>query len=56
LYVSYAAAQLMKYGVNFRDPTRSVELFVISKQVIADKIACVYDYDVFSIGVEFLWS
>jgi len=36
----YAAAQLMTDGVNFRDLTRSVELFVVSAQVMADKIPC----------------
>jgi len=28
----------MTDGVNFRDPIRSVELFVVSEQVMADKI------------------
>jgi len=39
LKVSYATAQLMMDGVNFRDLTRSVELFVVSEQVMAVKIA-----------------
>jgi len=40
-------------GVNFRDLTRSVELFVISEQVMAEKIARENIYDVLGVADEF---
>jgi len=43
----------MTDGVNFRDPIRLVEMFVVSKQVMADKIAYENVYDVLSVGDEF---
>jgi len=36
-YASYAAAHLMTDGVNFRDLTRSVELFVVSDMGVGDE-------------------
>jgi len=52
-YVNYAAAPLMTDGVNLRDLTRSVELFVVSEQVMADTIACENIYDVLGVGDKF---
>jgi len=49
--VSYAAAQLMTDALNFRDLTRSVELFVVGEQVMADKIACEHIYEVLAVGM-----
>jgi len=43
----------MTDGVNFRDLTRSVELFVVSEQVMAETIACENIYDVLGVGDEF---
>jgi len=43
----------MTDGVNFRDLTRSVELFVVSEQVMVDTIACENIYDVLGVGDEF---
>jgi len=40
----------MKDCVNFRDLTRSVELFIVSKQVKADKISCENIYDVLGVA------
>jgi len=42
----------MTDGVNFRDLTRSVELFVVSEQVMADTIACKNIYDILGVGDE----
>jgi len=50
---AYAVAQLIMDGVNFRDLTRSVELFVVSEHAMADKIACENFYNVLSVGDEF---
>jgi len=48
----WAPISIMTDGDNFRDLTRSVELFVDGKQVMADKIA--YNiYDVLGVGDEF---
>jgi len=44
----------MTDGVNFRDLIRSVELFVLSEQVMADKIACENIYAVLSVGDEYV--
>jgi len=45
---------LITDGVNFRDLTRSVELYVVvSEQVMADKIAYENIYDVLGLGDEF---
>jgi len=41
----------MMDGVNFRNLTGSVKQFVVSEQVIADKIAC--EDDVVDVGDEF---
>jgi len=43
----------MTDGDNFRDLTRSVELFVVSKQVMVDTIACENIYDVLDVEDEF---
>jgi len=40
-------------AVNFRDLARSVELFVVSEQVMADKIAYENIYNVLGVGDEF---
>jgi len=45
--------QLMTDGANFRDFTRSVELLIISEQVMADNNACENIYDVLSQADEF---
>ena len=46
----------MTDAVYFRNLTRSVQLFVISEQMMADKIACKNFYDVLSVRNEFQWS
>jgi len=43
----------MTDGVDFRDLARSVELFVVIEQVMADKIVCKNIYDVLAVGNEF---
>jgi len=43
----------MRDAVNFRDITRSVELFVVNKQVMADKIEWENIYFVLGEGDEF---
>jgi len=53
--ISDAAAQLMTNGVDFRDLTRSVELFVVSEQVMTEKIAWENIFDVLGVGDEFYW-
>ena len=39
--------------VNFREPARFVELFLIGVQVMADKVALKDLYNVFGVGIEF---
>jgi len=51
--VSYTAAQLMTDGVNFRDLIRSVELFVVSEQVMVDTITYENIHDVLGVRDEF---
>jgi len=43
----------MTDGVHFRDLTRSVELFVVSEQMMAIKSACEMIYDVLNVEDEF---
>jgi len=43
----------MTDAVNFRDLARSVELFVVSEQVMEEKIACENMYEVLVVGDEF---
>ena len=42
-----------EYIVNFRDPARFVELFIISEQVMTDDVAYEDFNNVFGIGYEF---
>jgi len=42
----------MTDGVNLRELNRSVELFVVSEQVMADTIACENIYDNLGVGDE----
>ena len=41
--------------VNFRDPARFVELFIVGEQVMTDEVAYEDFYNVFGIGNEFEW-
>ena len=43
----------MTDAVNFSDPARFVELFVVGKQVMADKVALKDLYNVFGVRIEF---
>jgi len=42
--------------VNVRDLARLVKLFVVSEQMMADKIACENFHNVLSVEGEFQWS